>query len=139
MWACGAAGSALPWHGRGRRFDPDQVHQSNQSFTSLPETLHCTITAHKTAHKSDGGTGVSLKIRLAQSGLKCRIRIQRHGDRNGKQSTQRIIVRGSCSWFRLGVHNLTTHPLKTHAAVPVVAAKICCDPICIPGHPCRVE
>src|SRR5438552_13986276 len=26
-WACGAAGSALPWHGRGRRFDPDQVHQ----------------------------------------------------------------------------------------------------------------
>jgi molybdopterin-binding protein len=27
MWACGAAGSALPWHGRGRRFDPDQVHQ----------------------------------------------------------------------------------------------------------------
>ena len=27
-WACGAAGSALPWHGRGRRFDPDQVHQS---------------------------------------------------------------------------------------------------------------
>ena len=27
MWACGAAGSALPWHGRGHRFDPDQVHQ----------------------------------------------------------------------------------------------------------------
>src|SRR5579859_4685582 len=26
QWACGAAGSALPWHGRGRRFDPDQVH-----------------------------------------------------------------------------------------------------------------
>ena len=26
VWACGAAGSALPWHGRGRRFDPDQVH-----------------------------------------------------------------------------------------------------------------
>src|SRR5215472_18180921 len=25
-WACGAVGSALPWHGRGRRFDPDQVH-----------------------------------------------------------------------------------------------------------------
>jgi hypothetical protein len=39
-WACGAAGSALPWHGRGRRFDPDQVHQFkppwNQSlFRSL--------------------------------------------------------------------------------------------------------
>jgi hypothetical protein len=29
-WACGAAGSALPWHGRGRRFDPDQVHQNQQ-------------------------------------------------------------------------------------------------------------
>src|SRR5258708_28090259 len=26
LWACGAVGSALPWHGRGRRFDPDQVH-----------------------------------------------------------------------------------------------------------------
>jgi hypothetical protein len=26
-WACGAVGSALPWHGRGRRFEPDQVHQ----------------------------------------------------------------------------------------------------------------
>jgi hypothetical protein len=32
-WACGAAGSALPWHGRGRRFDPDQVHQI--SFSEL--------------------------------------------------------------------------------------------------------
>src|SRR5437763_156103 len=31
-------GSALPWHGRGRRFDPDQVHQINQllnNFNSL--------------------------------------------------------------------------------------------------------
>src|ERR1700728_1904956 len=27
QWACGAVGSALPWHGRGRRFEPDQVHQ----------------------------------------------------------------------------------------------------------------
>jgi hypothetical protein len=31
MWACGAAGSALPWHGRGHRFDPDQVHQLTPS------------------------------------------------------------------------------------------------------------
>src|ERR1017187_1170212 len=31
MWACGAAGSALPWHGRGHRFDPDQVHQATLS------------------------------------------------------------------------------------------------------------
>src|SRR3954470_24426776 len=29
LWACGAAGSALPWHGRGHRFDPGQVHQLN--------------------------------------------------------------------------------------------------------------
>ena len=29
LWACGAAGSALPWHGRGHRFDPDQVHHPN--------------------------------------------------------------------------------------------------------------
>ena len=34
-WACGAAGSALPWHGRGRRFDPDQVHHF-QVFTAFP-------------------------------------------------------------------------------------------------------
>src|SRR4051812_33532974 len=32
MWACGAAGSALPWHGRGRRFDPDQVHHYSQQL-----------------------------------------------------------------------------------------------------------
>ena len=31
VWACGAAGSALPWHGRGRRFDPDQVHHLNST------------------------------------------------------------------------------------------------------------
>ena len=45
MWACGAAGSALPWHGRGRRFDPDQVHQISQCFRSYchfdPEILIC--------------------------------------------------------------------------------------------------
>lgn len=28
MWACSSAGRALAWHVRGRRFDPDQVHQS---------------------------------------------------------------------------------------------------------------
>src|ERR1700730_19433415 len=33
LWACGAVGSALPWHGRGRRFEPDQVHQYLQQFT----------------------------------------------------------------------------------------------------------
>ena len=39
LWACGAAGSALPWHGRGHRFDPDQVHQSNQQLRAhIPGT-----------------------------------------------------------------------------------------------------
>src|SRR5580692_11311094 len=40
-WACGAAGSALPWHGRGHRFDPDQVHQSqlNRSVKTLAPRL----------------------------------------------------------------------------------------------------
>jgi hypothetical protein len=43
MWACGAAGSALPWHGRGRRFDPDQVHQS-QPFPCIAD---CAAKAHR--------------------------------------------------------------------------------------------
>ena len=42
-WACGAAGSALPWHGRGHRFDPDQVHQLNQSFRSSLLSRLCRI------------------------------------------------------------------------------------------------
>jgi hypothetical protein len=36
LWACGAAGSALPWHGRGHRFDPDQVHQSFKQLSGTP-------------------------------------------------------------------------------------------------------
>src|SRR6202012_4301484 len=27
LWACGAVGSALPWHGRGQGFESLQVHQ----------------------------------------------------------------------------------------------------------------
>jgi hypothetical protein len=27
-WACGAVGSALPWHGRGREFESLQVHHA---------------------------------------------------------------------------------------------------------------
>src|ERR1700737_3963806 len=33
--ACGAVGSALPWHGRGREFESHQVHQ-NVSNTYRP-------------------------------------------------------------------------------------------------------
>src|SRR5947209_9992661 len=28
LWACGAVGSALPWHGRGQGFESLQVHQT---------------------------------------------------------------------------------------------------------------
>src|SRR6516164_1746155 len=31
--ACGAVGSALPWHGRGREFESHQVHQIPQRLT----------------------------------------------------------------------------------------------------------
>src|SRR6185503_10927033 len=30
VWACGAVGSALPWHGRGQGFESLQVHQNTQ-------------------------------------------------------------------------------------------------------------
>ena len=29
VWACGAVGSALPWHGRGQGFESLQVHQNH--------------------------------------------------------------------------------------------------------------
>src|ERR1700757_4404064 len=46
-WACGAAGSALPWHGRGRRFDPDQVHQIlPQYLRGFPVHQHFPRIAH---------------------------------------------------------------------------------------------
>ena len=39
MWACGAAGSALPWHGRGHRFDPDQVHQVTLPLSAICDEM----------------------------------------------------------------------------------------------------
>src|SRR5437899_5916904 len=33
--ACGAVGSALPWHGRGREFESHQVHHSIQKRYSI--------------------------------------------------------------------------------------------------------
>ncbi len=39
--ACGAVGSALPWHGRGRGFESHQVHQTFQTLTNSKLTnLH---------------------------------------------------------------------------------------------------
>ncbi len=40
-WACGAVGSALPWHGRGRRFEPDQVHQNPSNTYSRSNRQKC--------------------------------------------------------------------------------------------------
>ncbi len=34
-WACGAVGSALPWHGRGREFESHQVHQIPQTLSNV--------------------------------------------------------------------------------------------------------
>src|SRR5580658_5457357 len=36
LWACGAVGSALPWHGRGQGFESLQVHQFSQSKQASP-------------------------------------------------------------------------------------------------------
>src|SRR5438132_14317888 len=36
-WACGAVGSALPWHGRGQGFESLQVHQLNVSIPQVPQ------------------------------------------------------------------------------------------------------
>jgi hypothetical protein len=44
-WACGAAGSALPWHGRGRRFDPDQVHHIFNPTLSKRDALALELSA----------------------------------------------------------------------------------------------
>src|SRR5215510_1932892 len=49
VWACGAAGSALPWHGRGRRFDPDQVHHIPTS-SRRDESLHWGDWCHALCH-----------------------------------------------------------------------------------------
>src|SRR5260370_5725931 len=43
MRACGAVGSALPWHGRGREFESHQVHQN----------------ISKTYHFSPAGEGIA--------------------------------------------------------------------------------
>ena len=42
-WACGAAGSALPWHGRGRRFDPHRPYQPNRLKKHVLAQVHCPV------------------------------------------------------------------------------------------------
>src|SRR5579875_1456210 len=58
-WACGAAGSALPWHGRGHRFDPDQVHQTtptNEAYAGnapLLSEMRCQMRSARSAALTD--------------------------------------------------------------------------------------
>src|SRR4051812_2889965 len=39
-WACGAVGSALPWHGRGQGFESLQVHQKDFSSSRPKNWLY---------------------------------------------------------------------------------------------------
>ena len=60
QWACGAVGSALPWHGRGRQFESDQVHQNKpQQNLDLRKCL-CASTSRKRSR------GVHLESKLAK-------------------------------------------------------------------------
>jgi hypothetical protein len=53
-WACGAAGSALPWHGRGRRFDPDQVHHLYQLLADTSLSMYPAAGPRAFGQKSHG-------------------------------------------------------------------------------------
>src|SRR5271166_2935166 len=70
-WACGAVGSALPWHGRGREFESHQVHQNKpQQNIDLRKWL-CASTSRKRSR------GVHLESKFAKiwtpaSGFGCR-------------------------------------------------------------------
>jgi hypothetical protein len=69
--ACGAVGSALPWHGRGREFESHQVHQNKaQQNIDLRKCL-CASTSRKRS------PGVHLESKLAKiwtptGGSRCR-------------------------------------------------------------------
>jgi hypothetical protein len=72
LWACGAAGSALPWHGRGHRFDPDQVHQPhllvvNRSFHRRCWAKTQTIKTRRRRHLREGKLASSSLFRALGS------------------------------------------------------------------------
>ena len=52
IYSCGAVGSALPWHGRGREFESHQVHQ-NVSYT------------YRFPARQDVATGVQLESKTS--------------------------------------------------------------------------
>ena len=62
--ACGAVGSALPWHGRGREFESHQVHQIPQTLTVLLAIQTTQIPAKfphfKKLNQSSGGAATEL-------------------------------------------------------------------------------
>jgi len=54
MWANSSAGRALAWHVRGRRFDPDLVHQSFSFSTESsenPNFTHAVFASKRELHK----------------------------------------------------------------------------------------
>src|SRR5512138_2592773 len=55
VWACGAVGSALPWHGRGREFESHQVHQNLSNTYSQPESRKPTFGVHLAALRQKRG------------------------------------------------------------------------------------
>src|SRR5665213_3279082 len=60
VWACGAVGSALPWHGRGQGFESLQVHQNKaQQNMDLRKCLRASTSRKRSR-------GVHLESKLAK-------------------------------------------------------------------------
>src|SRR5712691_3680228 len=70
-WACGAAGSALPWHGRGRRFDP---HRPLPSIFFDRWTLNKNARGQKGADKADNPVLYFFSAAWVTTGLEPSIR-----------------------------------------------------------------
>ncbi len=87
MWACGAAGSALPWHGRGHRFDPDQVHQTPLSLLIEvgARPVNARVPACREGHRFDPDqvhqTPLSLLIEVGARPVNARVPACREGHR----------------------------------------------------------
>ncbi len=58
LWACGAVGSALPWHGRGQGFESLQVHQIPPELR-IPHKLYCVMDLPKKNCCKTDGNGVA--------------------------------------------------------------------------------
>jgi hypothetical protein len=82
LWACGAVGSALPWHGRGQGFESLQVHQS-QSIRSRPP-----VSAIGSCRFSARGLFAALSPKCPMKHLQ---RLQRH-HAHGKSPAQKPLV-----------------------------------------------